>query len=236
MNQLLHIAFNDVRLIFRDTTLRIFFVIPLLLFGVVIGLLPSLVEQHEVLTPYISLFIILAIFENTQAFCIVMTMVLIEEKETNVAKVYGVLPVSRAALTLTRFLIPYGFTVLLNIVFLFVQPFYIINLWITIAISLFSALMIPIYALTINAIVKNKIEGLMYLKVLNILVLIPFAAFFVPESYLPFFWTFPTHWFFQGLHQLFSGEACLFSLTIALFSFLLVFGLSFKYFLKNHFE
>jgi len=236
MNQLLHIAFNDVRLIFRDATLRVFFILPLLLFGLIIGLLPSLVEQYEVLKSYVSLFVILAIFENTQAFSIVMTMVLIEEKETNVAKVYGVLPVPKSSLTLSRFLIPYGFTVILNIVFLFLQPFYTLSFLAILGIAALSALMVPIYALTINAIVKNKIEGLMYLKVLNVLVLVPFAAFFVPAVYLPFFSIFPTHWFFQGLHQLFSGGLYLFSLIISLFFFLLVFSISFRYFLKNHFE
>ena len=236
MNQLLHIAFNDVRLIFRDSTLRIFFFLPLLLFGLIIWLLPSLAEQYEVLKSYISLFIILAIFENTQAFSIVMTMVLIEEKETNVAKVYGVLPVSRSALTLSRFLIPYMFTFLLNILFLLLQPFYTISLAAIISIAIIAALLVPIYPMAINAIVKNKIEGMMYLKVLNILVLVPFAAFFVPASYLPFFGILPSHWFFQGLHQLFLGEPYFLQLTIALFFLLLVFSISFRYFLKNHFE
>ena len=94
-------------------------------------------------------------------------MVFVEEKETYVAKVYGVLPVSKRAFVLSRMFIHFVFNIMLNVVLLILQPFFSIGILSVTLVSILSGLIVPIYVLIINVYVKNKVEALMYIKLLN---------------------------------------------------------------------
>jgi len=162
-------------------------------------------------------------------------MVLIDEKETDVAKTYGVVPLTKIQYIISRFLIPYLITVILNIILFEVQAFYEVDLGTNLLISFMTALIVPVYAMSINAIVQNRMQGMVYLKAFNMLVLIPIAAFFVPENIKHLFGVLPTHWIFQSVDNATKG------LSIGLVSGigLLFLGVSFwgasKLFIRKHF-
>ena len=236
MKQLIKVSINDTRLIFRDPTLRVFFVLPLVLYLLVLWFLPSLVEEYSFLTPYLSAILVLAVIENTQTFCIICSMVFVEEKETYVAKVYGVLPVSKRAFVLSRMFIPFVFTIMLNVVLLILQPFFSIGILSVTLVSILSGLIVPIYVLIINVYVKNKVEALMYIKLLNIFVLLPLAAFFLPGYFKIFFGILPTHWLFQSLDNIFKHQNYVVNLIIG-YSFFLTLLIYFtNRFVKKHFD
>lgn len=236
MKKIIKLSLIDFKLIFRDPALRTFLFFPLILISLIIWALPALVMKHDFLLPYLPVFLVVAVIENTQMFCFISSMVLIDEKESDVAKVYGVVPFTKWQFIISRFLIPYFFTVLLNIVLLKIQPFYIISLSSNLAISLLTGLIVPIYVLAINAIVKNRMQGMVYIKAFNMLVLIPIAAFFVPETFKHFFGFFPTHWIFQSVDNVTKGLSIA---TVSIIGFiflgLLLWFVS-KQFVKNHFN
>lgn len=239
MKHIFKLAGTDFKLIFRDPSLRTFLFFPLLLFGLIVWFLPSLVQEYKILEPYIALFIMVGVIENTQMFSFISSMVLIDEKETQVAQMYGIIPLSRITFLLSRLLIPYSITVLLNVILLIIQPFISVGFLSNLAISLITALIVPAYVLGINSIVKNRMEGMIYIKAFNMLVLIPFAAFFVPETFLHFFGILPTHWILQSIQLVFSeptqyGYFWLFIAISFVFFAGLIFWLS-KSFFKRHF-
>lgn len=202
MKKVLKLALIDFKLIFRDPSLRTFLFFPILLLGLIAWVLPSLVEKYDFLIPYIPVFMAVAVIENTQMFSFISSMVLIDEKESEVAKVYGIIPFTKFQYLVSRFLIPYFFTVGLNIVLFFVQPFYVISLVENLIISFLTALIVPVYVLGINSIVQNRMQGMVYIKAFNMLVLIPIAAFFVPEQIKNIFGILPTHWVFQSIDKI----------------------------------
>jgi fluoroquinolone transport system permease protein len=235
MKKILRLALIDFKLIFRDPSLRTFLFFPIVLLGLIIWALPALVMKYDLLTPYIPIFLVVAVIENTQMFCFISSMVLIDEKESDVAKVYGVVPFTKWQFIVSRFLIPYFFTTLLNFILFYIQPFYTVSFISNLAISLLTALIVPIYVLSINTIVKNRMQGMVYIKGFNMLVLIPIVAFFVPEKFKHFFGFFPTHWIFQSVENLTKGISIVTMSTIGfLFLGVLLFFVS-KQFIKKHF-
>lgn len=196
---------TDFKLIFRDPSLRAFLVLPVVLFVLIVWLVPRLVAQYDFLEPYLPLFLVVAVIENTQMFSFISSMVLIDEKETEVARNYGVVPLSRWEYLLSRFLLPYLFTFLLNVILFLVQPFFEISLATNLLLSFLTALIVPVYVLGINSIAKNRMQGMVWVKAFNMLVLLPVAAFFVPAPWKFLFGVFPTHWVFQSVELATAG-------------------------------
>ncbi len=231
---------GDFKLIFRDPSLRAFLFFPIMLFAIIIWFVPSLIEKYEILEDYIPLFIMVGAVENTQMFSFISSMVLIDEKETQVAQMYGIVPLSRIQFLLFRLLIPYSFTVLLNVILLLTQPFVHISFIYILLISILTALIVPAYVLGINSIVKNRMEGMIYIKAFNMLVLVPFAAFFVPENFKHVFGFLPTHWILQSIELVSiespqNGNLLLFLLIGFVFFAGVIYWLA-RSFFKKHFS
>ena len=235
MKKIFKLSITDFKLIFRDPSLRTFLFFPVILIVLIIWVLPSLVEKYDFLIPFLPVFIIVAAIENTQMFCFISSMVLIDEKESDVAKVYGIVPFTKFQYIISRFLIPYLFTVALNIILFFAQPFYTISLGNNLAISFLTALIVPLYVLSINAIVKNRMQGMVYIKAFNMIVLIPIVAFFVPEKIKHIFGVLPTHWIFQSIDNV-VNQLSIVKFTVI--GFLFIGGLIWiasKQFIQKHF-
>lgn len=235
MNKVLKLALNDFKLIFRDPSLRAFLFLPVILFALIIWGVPPLFEKYESIEPYLSIILMVGVIENTQMFCFISSMVLIDEKESRVASTYGVIPLSKAEYIISRFLFPYLITVLLNVILLVVQPFFSLSWNLILLISMLSGCIVPVYALGINSIVKNRMQGMVYVKAFNILVLVPLTALFVPKSIMHLFGVLPTHWVFQTIEQVTAGNSAIWMIIIGFIYFgLLTLWVS-RLFLKKHF-
>ncbi len=235
MKKIIALSISDFRLIFRSPSLRAFLALPLILFGVFIWFIPSMVDKYDFLTPYLSMFLMLGVIENTQLFCFLISMVLIDEKETDVAKVYAVVPLSKVQYILSRLLIPFLITVILNIVLIKIQTFYPVGWGVNFVISILTALVVPVYVLSINVLVKNRMQGMIYIKTFNILVLLPLAAFFLPEGYRHFFGILPTHWIFQTIEYTTQELPIWTVATIGFLYFGVLLVFASKQFIRKHF-
>jgi fluoroquinolone transport system permease protein len=229
------LAISDFKLIFRDPSLRTFLVFPFILLGVFVWFLPNLVDKYDFLKPYISIFLMIGVIENTQLFSFISSMVLIDEKETDVAKVYGVVPLSKVQYIVSRLFIPFLITVFFNIILLKAQTLYRVE-WIpNLTISILTALVVPVFVLGMNTLAKNRIQGMIYFKTLNIIVLLPLAVYFLPEKFKYVFSVIPTHWIFQSIQNT-SQDLSITKTAIVgfVFSILLLILVS-KKFIKKHF-
>lgn len=116
-----------------------------------------------------------------------------------------------------------------------IQPFYTIGLVDNLVISFLTALTVPLYVLSINAIVKNRMQGMVYIKAFNMIVLIPIVAFFVPENFKHVFGVLPTHWIFQSIDNL-TNQLPILGLSAIGFLFIgVLIWLASRQFIRKHF-
>jgi len=235
MKKIFNLTFADFKPIFRDSTLRTFLALPTLIFVLIVWGVPYLIQEFDILEPYVPIMLVVCVIENTQMFSFISGMVLIDEKGNNVAKVYGIVPLSRFQYIVSRFLFPYIFTVILNVILFIVQPFYTISLLDNLLISFLAGLVVPLYAMALNTIAENRMKGLVCIKALNLLVLLPVAAFFVPEKFVHAFGVFPTHWVFQGIDKITQGLSAGLMSGIGFIVFGVLLWLISKLFIQRHF-
>jgi len=235
MNQLIKTSISDFKLVFRDPSLRIFLVIPFLAIALVYLVLPDLVAEFEGVEEYVPYILMAATLQMSTMFGFIYCMVLIEEKDTEVAKVYGILPVSKTGFISFRLLIPFLLSTIFTLIILESQPFYHFPFYSSFLIAVLAGLIAPMFALVVTVLSKNKMAGMTWYKLFNLLIVIPLVAFFAPPGYSGLFGVIPTHWIFQGMNDLilddpfFLNVSIGFMLTIVLLTFLV------KRFSKNHF-
>ena len=206
MRKIINLMAIDFKLIFRDNSLRTFLFMPFLIVLIINVGLPALVEKFPVVEDYTSYILMVATLQAPTMFGFIYCMVFIEEKDLDIARVYGILPVSKKGFVLVR-MIP---SVLVSMAFasiiLIFQPFYYLSIYSILTISLLSALFAPMMALLVTVFSKNKMEGLTWFKIMNALLNIPILVFFVP-LWKHTFGFIPSHWIFQSLDQIFAGSS-----------------------------
>lgn len=234
MSQLIFLSTTDFKLIFRDPSLRIFLALPFLIFAIILLLMPFLESTYEGAKAFVPIVLMGATMQTSTMFGFIYSMVLIHEKDIQVAKVYGVLPVSKMGYVLSRMLIPFILSSLMTLGLLLVQPFYTFPFLPMLLLSIFCGLMTPLLALVVTILSKNKMEGMTWFKLVNLLMSIPLAAFFIPQ-YTLLFGISPTHWAFQALDDMSKGGGGYTSIFIGfIYSLGLLFFLL-KRFTKVHF-
>ncbi|RMG61225.1 MAG: hypothetical protein D6722_19945, partial [Bacteroidetes bacterium] len=168
MKQLIRLSVSDFWLVFRDPALRVFWVLPFAALFVLIWLLPFAIEHFPLLGDY-SVYVIMAAFTQTSSmFGFIYGMVLIDEKDTGVARVYGVLPVAKEAFVLGRLCVPFLIAVLFTWLMLLAQPFYALPAAESLLLSVVVGLMAPVYVLGLSILSKNKMMGLTWVKLFNL--------------------------------------------------------------------
>src|SRR5688500_10300915 len=107
MKKLIIVAVNDFRLVFRDSWLKIFILLPLLILLVTRYAVPYIADAYPVVNEYVSIILMLATMQGSIAFGFIYSMVLVDEKDTSVARVYGVLPLSKFWFVVFRLIPPF---------------------------------------------------------------------------------------------------------------------------------
>jgi fluoroquinolone transport system permease protein len=228
-------ASSDFKLIFRDPSLRVFFFMPLLIIVVVAWFCPYLAKTYPSTAEYMIYVVLLSCTQASAMYGFIYSMVFLDERDTEVAKVYSILPISKNKLLLGRLLLPYVLSVLSTFVVLLVQPFFTAYSWgVFLLFAILYAFLGPLMALAVATLANNKMEGMTWYKGLNLLVTLPVAAFFLPDyayafAVLPTFWP---HWSFY--HYLTADSYGLFFVLAVAVQLLLV-GALVHWFKKRHY-
>ncbi|MFZ1700126.1 MAG: hypothetical protein WBO10_09725 [Pyrinomonadaceae bacterium] len=236
MEKLLKVAFNDFRLVFRDNSLKIFIVLPLLTLVVVRYAVPYVAGIYPGLQPYVALILMLATTQGATAFGFVYSMVFVDEKDTSVAKVYGILPVSKGWFVVFRLIPPFALAALTSFFLLLIEPFYGLPVIPVVFYSILTGLFAPIMILFVATLAGNKIEAMTWQKIFNLPLVLPILSLFVAAPFSFAFALSPTFWAYQALNSLINaGDFWLYTL----FGFtqsLLFLVLMTRRFTRNHFE
>ncbi|MEM8888988.1 MAG: hypothetical protein AAGD28_13475 [Bacteroidota bacterium] len=200
INKLFEASLSDFKLIFRNPALRIFLGVPILVLLMVFLLLPYLLEKYPIVDEYTVYILMAALMQCSTMFGFIYCMVFIDEKDTGVAKVYGILPLNKIGFMLVRLSFPVLYSSLFNILLLSLQTFVSISIIENVLVSVLSALIAPILGLLVAILSKNKMQGLTWFKIINLFVNLPLLAFFFPSS-KPILGILPTFWPFQLLYQ-----------------------------------
>ncbi len=236
MKKLFKIAINDFRLVFRDNSLKIFIVLPLLILVATRYGVPYIAEVYPVVQDYIAVILMMATMQGSIAFGFIYSMVLVDEKDTNVAKVYGILPVSKFWFVVFRLIPPFLLATLATFFLLLVEPFYGLPVIANLVYSALAALVAPLMILFVAATAKNKIEAMTWQKLFNLPLFLPLLAFYVPASFSLFFAIFPTFWAYQGFNSLINGGNFWIYMLFGFAYSILLIVFSIKIFTRSHFK
>ncbi len=236
MKKLIKVAVNDFRLVFRDNSLKIFIALPLLNLLVIRYGVPYVAGVYEVVRDYIAVILMLATMQGSIAFGFIYSMVLVDEKDTNVAKVYGILPVSKFWFAVFRLIPSFFLATLATFLLLLVEPFYGLPMISNLVYSALAGLVSPLMILFIAITAKNKIEAMTWQKLFNLPLFLPILAFFVPVSFSLVFAVFPTYWAYQGFNSLIKGGNFAVYMLIGFAHSILLLVLMVKRFTRSHFK
>jgi fluoroquinolone transport system permease protein len=178
----------------------------------------------------------LATMQGSIAFGFIYSMVLVDEKDTNVSKVYGILPISKFWFVVFRLIPPFLLATLATFLLLLVEPFYDSPVISNLVYSALAGLVAPLMILFIGIIAKNKIEAMTWQKLFNIPLFLPILAFFIPASFSLVFAMFPTFWMYQGFNFLIEGGNFAVYMLIGFAHSILLIVLMIKRFTGNHFK
>ena len=233
---LFKVAFNDFRLVFRDNSLKIFILLPLLILLVIRYGVPYVAGVYAGLQSYVFVILMLATLQGAIAFGFIYSMVLVDEKDSGVAKVYGILPVSKFWFVAFRLIPPFILAQLSTVALLSVEPFYHLPLLSVLVYSALAGLVAPLMALFVAAAAENKIEAMTWQKIFNLPLFLPVFAFFIPASFTFVFAIFPTFWTYQGFNLLIEGKNAAGYLLIGFVYNISLILLMIKRFIGEHFR
>ena len=195
---------SDILNFRRDTMLQFLLIYPLILGGLLRWLVPwvqsGLMESigfdlGEYLLLLVSFFGLLII---PQVVGLLVGTFLLDEKDQDTLTALMVTPMPIRTYALYRALTPalisiLGILVVVPFINILALPF---DKLLPLAIS--AAPLGPMMALLLAALAKNKVEGLAVMKGLGIFLLVPVAAWFVPEPWQWLLGVFPTFWATKG--------------------------------------
>lgn len=188
------LLYTDLKNMLRDKSLWIIFFLPLLL----IILLRFGMSQIENYFPIIFQYrpLILAFFSLLSSIMsgFLMAFLMLDEKDQQLLQVFGITPFNLSRLMIYRIalMIILGFIFSFSLILL--SGMIKLNLPQTILISLACAISAPINTLLIVGLASNKIEGVSYFKLVNVITMLPLIGLFItgPIKYvfgiIPYFW------------------------------------------------
>ena len=224
---------NDLKLIFRDKSLSVMFIVPVLIvllfrFGV-----PELTLLVPVLPGYYWLIISSLICVAAALPAFLTGFLILDERDENVDTVLKILPLPTNFILKWRLLL----TVLLGFLFSsFIISFNGLVRFSFIQVILASAefaLIPPILALTIVMLAKNKIEAAAVYKALSIFLVLPAAAFFVRDEWRYLFGIVPFFWSYNSVRFLSNDSYFLFNVLGSVFCHLVLLGVFYRIFQRR---
>lgn len=233
---LLKLSLGDFKLIFREKSLRLFFFGPVLILVVLTYVFPPLIAEFPAIGDYKIFIIMGALTQTSVMFGMIYSMVFIEEKETGVSSVFGVLPVNHFLLSTMRMLIPTLMSISITGIVLLLQPLYPlqpIDLW---SVSITGGLLTILISLMVAIQSSNKMEGMTWFKAINLIIILPVASFFIPQPFNYLFAIIPTYWPFKFLHDLSMGTPAYIDIMTGIVYSIVVSIVLISMFTKRHYS
>lgn len=189
----------DIRITWREPSTRIFLLMPLVFFSLLQWVAPLLLAAYPDIRPWAPLLLDGIVLQGGLMFGFVTGFLLLDEKDLDLVTVYRVAPVSFGRFLMLKMAFPFLATWVYAVACLGFNPILQLTGVPLLVTSIHFALITPVGALTVAALGKNKVEGLTWFKLVDLILVAPFLGFFVPEPWAKAFWIFPTHGVFDAL-------------------------------------
>lgn len=187
---------GDLKLVFRDRMLSLFFFAPILLTLFVRLLVPYVTAIYPIIEDYHPYVMMFAGMQTAIIFGFITSFMILEEKDEHVIDVIRVLPISSRFFILYRMLFGTFFSALGAFLLISLGGIAYPGFFNSLLLSLQYGLVAPLITLLIGSFAQNKIEGMVWFKGINLLLILPVLSFFLtgPTKYLftpiPIFWTY----------------------------------------------
>ncbi len=196
MKKIFSLIHSDIRQIFRDKTLTVFLVAPIILIAFVRFFIPYVTQQYPILQEYHPMMMMFASIQTAIMFGFIVSFIILDEKDENVLQVIRVLPISPFYFILYRLLFATTFSTLGAFLMINLSGIAYPGFANSILLSIQYGLTAPFITLIISTFAKNKIEGMAFFKGVDLVLLLPLLSFFISGytkyifSIIPAFWTY----------------------------------------------
>jgi len=192
------LAVNDMRNIFREKSLVVLLIAPILIFSVIrfgLPMLENLVPETLAYQPdIIAVFtLVISLFP---AF--ILSFIAMDEKESGLIHVFNILPGNYASITKIRLLYCYGYGFLVAFIVLSAIPFLAMKWHRILLLCLQFAFSGPLVYLIIIRFSAQKIVAMTWMKGLNFIMMLPAIGVFLPAAWKYIFSPLPSFWMFQS--------------------------------------
>lgn len=213
INRILTISITDITLILRDKSLLLLLFVPFLILLVLRIPIPYLSGLVPVLPDYYLLITALTAIVSSIFPGFILAFIILDEKEQYLTDVFRILPWSLNGLLMVRIVLSSLTGFIYSLLILSFSGLYDFSQAQIIYSSLLNSFASPVMALLVLLFSQNKIEGVVYAKVFNFILMIPLVIFFINESWrfilgiIPNFWSFEILFTDNKYHLLFAAGA-----------------------------
>lgn len=230
MKKYFNIILYDAKSIKRDPTLLMLTIVPVIILFVLRLGVPMLANIYQPISLYYKIIIGLFSILNASFPLFLVTFLLLDEKDQNIFEAIKITPVSISGILLTRLAYMSLFSLFTGFLILQFNGFYILPLLQAIKLDILCVLSVPAMLLIMVTLAKNKVEGLTYLKAVNITIILPIAIFFVDTPFKNLLAILPAFWVFKFINTI-NNQNTIFYLGVVI---LLIYNfLSYKFTCNN---
>lgn len=196
MKQIITLAINDFKHVFRDRMLCIFLLAPVILVLFARYFVPYLASVYPIVKDYYLYIMMFGAIQTSIMFGFISGFIILEEKDDNVLQAIRVLPISPVIFIVYRLLFAMLFSTIAAYLMIVLAGLAWPGNLASILLSLHYGLAAPFIALIVATYAKNKIEGLAYFKGVDVVIIIPIVGLFLSGgweyvfSFVPMFWTY----------------------------------------------
>lgn len=189
---------TDLKNIFRDPSLFMILIVPVIITVLLFFGWPLLSNQWPIIVQYKPLIL--------GGFCLVsaampgmaISFVILDEKDENLIQTLHILPVSFSLIIRLRMIIIFLFGVIASTMMLLVSGMISGNELKAPLLAMLASAIAPMSACIPAFMAKNKIEGMTYAKMLNFIMVLPLPAFFIQGNFEYFFGIIPSYWIYKS--------------------------------------
>ncbi len=225
---------SDLKNILRDRSMVFILIAPILIL-LIIRTVPPIYETYfPFMVEYRPLILGFFIMLIPMLAGFMFSFMMLDEKDQCLFPVFRVTPFSFNQLILYRIGIITLLGFLLSLIFLLASGLLEIRIYQVILLTLLSSLSGPIFMLVILSLARNKIEGVTYYKMLNMLFILPVAGIFIESPLRYAFGIIPFFWVYEAFETLTNPNKFLINMSIGYLLHLVVLAGSYRLFLLKN--
>lgn len=227
---------SDFKNIFRDRSLAFIVFVPIIFFAL-LRFAPPIYEQYlpaliEYRAHLLSVFCIL----SSVLLGFILAFIILEERDQNLMPVFMVMPYSFGNLLLLRVSVIIVMGFLSSILLIVGTGLVEIPFYQAVFLAFASSLTGPSSTFIIASIARNKIEGVSYFKLFNMILMAPIAGMFIGTWHSLLFGIMPYYWIYAAYIGNPVYISSWTSLIIAIVYNLILLLLTFRLFLQRNFN